>query len=383
MTISAKICIFIDGLDEFEGDYGARVAVIDMIITISQSPNVKICVSSRPWLIFEDAFKGMPSLSLQDLTHNDIKIYVEDMIEKNQQFKSLQGIDPTGCSQLVSEIVQKAAGVFLWVYLVIQSLCEGLQNEDNIRNLRERLAKLPSDLEEYIRLIIGALDPLYLKEATIFFQAAMGAQEKLSLMTYSFLIESDTQSTANSESKRLSPTDIAKRYEIMRRRLNACCKGMLEVHPTEFASTNRPNFRAYEVDFLHRTVKEYLETRDAQHIFQLAEQSDPRLSAENLLCNSYLLQTKVLTIVKTNYDTLRSLTWAFLRHARSIEQQTQRGATALLNELDRSLSALCEEWELSMRENFCPQPTNFDGRHWPKWLKVEEPRSRGGGLGAR
>jgi hypothetical protein len=56
LQASACICLFIDGLDEFDGNDDSRNAVISLFKEIATYPHVKICVSSRPWLIFQDAF---------------------------------------------------------------------------------------------------------------------------------------------------------------------------------------------------------------------------------------------------------------------------------------------------------------------------------------
>ena len=66
----AKFCFFIDGLDKFGGDH---TNLIDLLKDIGSSPHIKVCISSRPWVVFEDAFKHKPSLMLQDLTYSDIK----------------------------------------------------------------------------------------------------------------------------------------------------------------------------------------------------------------------------------------------------------------------------------------------------------------------
>jgi NACHT domain len=48
-----KYCFFIDGLDELRGDLSA---LIKLVRQISDFKNVKVCVSSRPWMIFEDEY---------------------------------------------------------------------------------------------------------------------------------------------------------------------------------------------------------------------------------------------------------------------------------------------------------------------------------------
>lgn len=42
---TSKMCLFIDGLDEFDGDPMELVELIQRV----KSPNIKICISSRPW----------------------------------------------------------------------------------------------------------------------------------------------------------------------------------------------------------------------------------------------------------------------------------------------------------------------------------------------
>ena len=51
--------MFIDGLDEFDGPYDS---VIKLITNVSDQEHVKICVSSRPLLAFEEAFNGNPCI---------------------------------------------------------------------------------------------------------------------------------------------------------------------------------------------------------------------------------------------------------------------------------------------------------------------------------
>jgi len=48
-----KVCFFIDGLDEFDGK---PITLLSAIHKILELPNVKACLSSRPWVEFEDAF---------------------------------------------------------------------------------------------------------------------------------------------------------------------------------------------------------------------------------------------------------------------------------------------------------------------------------------
>jgi hypothetical protein len=126
---------------------------------------VKLCVASRPWNSFEDAFKRRPSLLLQHLSKPDIEAYVTGHFRVNNHFIRLQNSEPAIASALLQSIVQKASGVFLWVHLVVQSLLEGLSNEDRLHYLHSRLAGLPPDLEDLFAKLLGSLQSEYFKQA--------------------------------------------------------------------------------------------------------------------------------------------------------------------------------------------------------------------------
>jgi NACHT domain len=67
-----RVCLFIDGLDVYDGDPASTIKLLKSI----SSSDVKICVSSRPWNEFHQAFNGLPGLRLQDLTFDDIHLYI-------------------------------------------------------------------------------------------------------------------------------------------------------------------------------------------------------------------------------------------------------------------------------------------------------------------
>ncbi len=109
-TEQFKLCCFIDGLDEFEGDFEA---MIELFKGVSKLPNIKICVSSRPWLVFEETFENNPGLRLQDLTYKDIRLYVSDKLESHSKMQQLSKSKPVLAAAFAKEIVSKANGFFL------------------------------------------------------------------------------------------------------------------------------------------------------------------------------------------------------------------------------------------------------------------------------
>jgi len=354
---STRICFFIDGLDEFEGDEAAREEIVDIFKGVAGYEHVKVCLSSRPWLVFEDAFRGRPSLLLQHLTYNDITTYVQGKLEEQSIFRRIKQKDEQGGSRLISGITGKAAGVFLWVFLVVRSLLVGLRNEDGMRDLQRRLDQVPADLEDYYEQMLGTLEPFYFAQALQLFQVALNAQEQLSLLTYSYILEDDPDYALNAEIKPLTKREVAERYESTRRRLNSRCKGLLESY-IPAVPREREHFDSTlpdaTVDFLHRTVRDFMRSPAMQHVFE--QHSNLLLDTNAMICNAYLaqmkgtsLQTTLHTLDETGAEYFElergqfaELLVGLLSHARAFEQQNGTALTAVLDAVDISGSVLYE-----------------------------------------
>ena len=213
--VSARFCFFIDGLDEYDGDP-------DNIVNVHESLrgwlDLKLCVSSRPYNDFIDAF-GRPSdpqLALEDLTREDIRIYVRDTLEDNSRFRALKARDNRS-QDIVDEIVNKARGVFLWVILVVRSLLTGLRNADRISDLQKRLRDFPDTLEKYFRHMIDSVEPIYRVQTAQAFKYAPEAEQPLSLMTYSFFDEEDLDAVLGAPLNVITSQEISSRQDHVRR----------------------------------------------------------------------------------------------------------------------------------------------------------------------
>jgi len=142
--VPLRLCLIIDGLDEYEGEHEE---IAKLFKEVTRSSNVKACLSSRPWVVFKDCFKSFPCLRLQDMTRGDIQLFTEGKLNDNDLFISLQHREPEQASALLLEIVDKANGVFLWVRIVVYSLLKGLRARDGLEDLQQRLRHLPGDLK--------------------------------------------------------------------------------------------------------------------------------------------------------------------------------------------------------------------------------------------
>jgi hypothetical protein len=236
-SLSLKLCFFIDGLDEYDGD---PADLSQFFLELSGfTPHAKFCISSRPWPVFQDIYEGVPGLKLQDLTHDDIVLYIRDKLGKSKQMKWFLLTDAQSANGLIEELVEKAAGVFLWVVLVVKSLVNGLRNGDDISHLRRRLASLPSDLEDLYSHMLKSIDPLDREEASQIFQIFRTSGHCLDIPTLERALRSSGYHHAiDLPTKTTKCTDeeierIQMGIEKMTVRLNSRSKGLLEVLQTK------------------------------------------------------------------------------------------------------------------------------------------------------
>jgi len=349
-TIPARLCFFIDGLDEYEGDHTELVNVLQ---TFTTSPDVKICVSSRPWNIFELAFgqEYTKKLHVEDLTRDDIKLYVQNTLEENPLYRHLKKRD-NRCEALVQEIVEKANGVFLWVFLVVRSLLQGLTNADRVSDLQRRLRLLPADLEHYFQHMLDSVDKVYQEQAAEIFQITLGAPEPLSLMTMAFLDDEDDEYTMKTPIQSIITQDLWWRLVETKKRLNARCtdllevsfcgpremKGLLDSHagfiPGFRLESNDILFSAYKVDFLHRTVRDFLTTKHIQDT--LSQMVSPTFRLGSVLCRAFLAQIKSLPVNEEHLlaaPPIIDLVRDMIYYAREAETQDEIPQTEQLDEL--------------------------------------------------
>lgn len=317
MCRSMKICLFIDGLDEFEGQHD------DLILYLSgalENYPIKLCVTSRQWQVFEDAFHSKPSLRLQDLTFPDMVGYVQSKLYIGPAFLEFQSLYPTFSEKLDENVALRADGVFLWLVLVVESLRRGIVAGDRVSDLHVRLDQLPQDLEALFDRILGGLDPEYLDHAIQYFKLMEACREMgpPNVMVFSFADEDDEIFGLTCPVTPLDKKTYENRRDQLKRRLNSRCMGLIEI--TEQAPSGEGLFfdaSQSRVHYLHRTVWDYMardEVREklSRRAGQGLQQSfDPHLR----LCSSELAFRKSNPLaVPSATNRLRSSTHYSISH---------------------------------------------------------------------
>ncbi|KAK4040863.1 hypothetical protein C8A01DRAFT_45882 [Parachaetomium inaequale] len=270
---SATFCLFIDGLDEFQEEN--KQTYRDVIVTlerVAKLPNAKICTSSRPLIVFLEAFNAIPdySLKLEDLTRRDIRRYVSDKFEEHAQYIRLKAYD-SAYEDLVEEVVVRA----------------------QVQTMMERVKKFPKDLEAIFLHMMKGIPSEYGSQAARTFIITIEAPHPLFLTLHCFLddIEHDARFCTARAQLPLEPSELAFRHERMRRQLEGRTKGLLEVVP-DLYTPSQPYFAA-KVDFFHRTVRDFLQSSSkVQSLLATWNGQGDVLKTWALLCRGILAEIR-------------------------------------------------------------------------------------------
>ncbi|KAF8537383.1 hypothetical protein BDD12DRAFT_745090, partial [Trichophaea hybrida] len=186
--IKVSICLFLDALDEYDGDYNDIATFLKDLVkqkassnSVSQT-NIKICLSSRREPLLINLFGSNPGFQIHEHTRDDISFYVRSRLEDHPRmlrYLASKGKENETANGLISYIVTVAEGVFLWVALVVNDFLRGLADGDNIHQLQTQLDALPKDLEGLYRRILQRIPKKYCLESHMMLEIVLRSIEPL------------------------------------------------------------------------------------------------------------------------------------------------------------------------------------------------------------
>jgi hypothetical protein len=154
-NIAFNLCLFVDALDEHDGNLRHLLEVLDQLAGFRTNPliRVRLCVASRSENVFREKFKACPGFSIDHRTVDDVQAYAHGRLQAEME-TGPSHTDGKRLEALVSGITEKAQGVFLWVRLVVDEFIEGLCEGDSLKELTDLLSGIPSELQDlYTRII--------------------------------------------------------------------------------------------------------------------------------------------------------------------------------------------------------------------------------------
>ncbi|CZR67693.1 uncharacterized protein PAC_17592 [Phialocephala subalpina] len=329
-----KLCLFVDGLDEFDGDHAE---IVTLFKHVASFPHTKLCVSSRPLLIFEQEFEKFPKLRLQGLTRDDIKLYAYDKLCAHRRILQLSRQDPIFLGQLVTEVLEMSSGVFLWVTLAVRSLLQGLSNSDSVLDLQKRLRELPPELDDLYSLMLASIQPkFYIEQASRLFQIVYQAESPISALALSWADDLDTELALKAPVGPVDTREKKERIDAMNTRLKTRCAGLLEIRTS---GSQEP-----VVQYLHLTVREFLEKAEVWSTL-LNSTKSTKFDANLSLLRSDILRLKNIKNsphVQNWTDNQWKIIDLAVAHALMAENSIGDSQTALLDELDHTCHELVE-----------------------------------------
>ncbi|TPX09867.1 uncharacterized protein E0L32_008889 [Thyridium curvatum] len=394
-----KFFVMIDGLDECSGN---MAQLIELITDLAEdAENLKMCLASRPWNNFEDAFRGRPALMLQDLSATDIEYYITSKFAANEGFAEFQVRDPSSARELLETIAKKAEGVFLWVHLVVQSLLEGLTNGDGLRDLHSRLDELPPNLEDLYVKILENLDEKYLDHASRLFQIVRACDEPPTLLRVALADLEDGDRAMQAPVAPIPLGETSALCKNMKRKLTSRCRGLLDVSSAvtyqvddgqadddqpvpdldwsradESGEVSGHHMANLEIQYLHRSVRDYIQSSEMWSWLVSANEEpfDPHI----VLLKSHLLQLKSLESDSLSARAVGFHVWMAIKyakmslniHTRNRKRQVKE-IVLLLDELDKTVTLLTTSPVRS--STFVDRNGSLGDEHWSSFFLIRVP----------
>lgn len=356
---SFKFFFLIDGLDEYQGDDGAAQSldgdsvaahvrdIIEAMDILTNLEDVKVCLSSRPWPDFETAFGQTPDrkLYVHDENRDDIRMYIRERFERRLDFSNLTYEVPE-LLNLVDTMVEDSRGVFLWVFLAVESLLRGLRNDDRISELRRRLERTPKRLHDMFKRMLDSVEEVYQEQAAKVLQIALHAKRPLYVALYSLVDNDDSETSLEKlalDHKEWSEEECIRTSKIGERRIKIRCPDLIKVSGVADEMKTAQKMRGHRVEFLHRTVRDFLVLEESQIMLRqrMKKHFDPHLFiAKALLVQIGAAKRSGPTTwrkAEAGLDLLELL-YDLTRYIADVEERLDIAQTVILDQLEKTIA---------------------------------------------
>ncbi|KAM7211718.1 hypothetical protein V8F06_012898 [Rhypophila decipiens] len=251
---NGRLALFIDGLDEFDGQHTELVLVLKRL---QQQYGVKICVSSRPWVVFSDAFNQNPTLRMEDLTKPDIDNYIAGRFKQSIAMLELQAFNPKSVLGLMEAIADRADGVFLWVAIVVEQILTKASETPDLDEIWIIYNSLPADLEDLYKKIHEGLSPAMKETSSKLYRMVLAWKLHIGHVIDPLHVWLAINCKDPAQAVQFPPdTDHGVILPLITRLLAGHTKGLLQLYPrlkrNSFISSSKV------LDFIHRTAFDWL-----------------------------------------------------------------------------------------------------------------------------
>ncbi|KAI0441725.1 hypothetical protein F4803DRAFT_407988 [Xylaria telfairii] len=330
-VLDTKFCFFIDGLDEYDGD---EKDIIHLLQELSISQHIKICASSRPGRQYESTLpKDDRTFDIARFTKGDMLRYIKTRLQQCVNWRRLAAADPPTCQDILNELSARAGGVWLWVSLVTADIIKEAEKNEEAATLRKIVDEFPADLYEYFARMIRRIPKRHHEEMAETFLVVMEELQPLPLYAFALLERGRKNSNyaIDAPTEPISEEGVKSTYPALRDRIRNRCSDLLIVHDEP-----HPIFLSHSVDFLHRTVRDFLQEGYNKQLEMYAkEEFDPLVSLSKI-CLGLLKALPVSNFRDpVSANKVIGLTDELLYYAHEIEKRRDLEGTPLVKLLDQ------------------------------------------------
>ncbi|KAK0613711.1 hypothetical protein B0T14DRAFT_461687 [Immersiella caudata] len=332
--LSMHICLFLDALDEYDGEPEFITGFLRHIQERGEGSRcrMRICFSSRPWAVFERHFGSSPGFAIHKYNEDDISRYCWNSID--ERFPN--GLIPL--SSLVPSIIERARGVFVWVRLVLRDLFEAVTNsrnegEGHLReSLKQCLDSLPDELDDYYESIIDRIEETFRWAAYVVLEILSRIEETVRVDTMLKALAISKATTGEEAERGFRKLHLADKMREAKSRLRSLSGSLIEfraitargpsVEPPvdngdvddsdDGDSNGSPE--AEVVQLMHQTVKDFVLTPDFKRIVLRSRSAHVVENGHTFLARTYLFDHGL----RHNYRSEVQ----FVRQAQSAERTT-------------------------------------------------------------
>ncbi|KAM0708445.1 hypothetical protein Q7P35_005097 [Cladosporium inversicolor] len=252
-ALSKNFFFMIDGLDEYDRDSVGKTELAELMLDMTRSKRIKLLLSSRPETPFETVFRDCPVLRLELLTMPDISAYVEKRLWSNPSLRNIRALEEDSLYDIASFIIENAAGVFLWVVLVLNIALDGINNFEHPLAIRDRIMLLPPELDDiFTHIMTKRVLQHHRQEAfrllLIAVQWEISEHGAIPIDTLMAVAQDASNYPKACELATLSRLQVEAVNANFSGRLHSRCQGLLEYSGES----------SMRVTFLHRTLFDYL-----------------------------------------------------------------------------------------------------------------------------
>jgi hypothetical protein len=276
-----RLCLFIDGLDEYSGEGVTSVDHMKLARDIqawSASGKVKFCVSSREQVEFTNTFRDSPRIKLHELNQSDIRDFCWQTIE---QYDASLFDDDFDASGLVDWIVPRAEGVFLWAKITVQAALVFANQHDSFDTIKKKLMSPPGNLIQLYDRLLNSLPETERKAAYKFLAVAVRLPSRLSLLAYTWLDDlSNEDFPAWRTLEKFCSETIEKRRNRARYQIQGYTKGLLNIgRSLRLGVDGVVAGYVDEVTACHRSLEEYVREKEQMELKKIY----PTLKEEEII----------------------------------------------------------------------------------------------------